>query len=343
MYPDIIANEDDLERVMSEPTAQDVDWAGRLQGDLLILGAAGKMGPSLALRARRAVQAAGGKSRVIAVFRRGHDDIAQLLANGGVEVLEADLLERAQVDMLPPAPNVIYMVGRKFGSTGNPALTWAMNAWIPSLAAERYGGSRVVVFSTGNVYPLTPVESGGATEATPTAPVGEYAWSALARERMFEYFALTHGVRVLLFRLNYAIDMRYGVLYDIGTKVWNRVPVDLTMGHVNVIWQGDANSAALRSLDLCRVPAEALNVTGTETLAVRALAWRFAEHFACEPVFTGQEAPTALLSNSSLMRRVLGEPAVSVEHMIRWTAHWIRSGGRALGKPTHFEARDGRF
>jgi nucleoside-diphosphate-sugar epimerase len=326
----IIDTEEQLEDFLSQPSEADRAALAALEGDLLILGAAGKMGPSLVRRAKRA---APGK-RVYAVARS---------AIPKIETLSADLLDRAQLANLPDAPNVIFMAGRKFGSTGNEPLTWATNALLPALVAERFAHSRIVAFSTGNVYPFVAVTSGGATEETATAPVGEYAQSTLARERMFEYFSARNGTPVTILRLNYAIDLRYGVLLDIGRKVFERRPIDLTMGYVNVIWQGDANSACLRSLALCESPPRIFNLTGPETLSVRSIAQEFGEHFGREPVFEGVEAETALLSNASKLHALLGPPAVSVAAMIGMVAHWIERARPSLDKPTHFETRSGRF
>jgi nucleoside-diphosphate-sugar epimerase len=235
------------------------------------------------------------------------------------------------------------MTGRKFGSTGQEWLTWAMNVYVPGLAAERFHRSRIVVFSSGNVYPLTRPEHGGPTEEHPVEPVGEYAISALGRERMFQYFSEKHGTPAAILRLNYAIDLRYGVLRDIADKVYERRPVDLAMGMANVIWQRDANSVALRALLHCQAPPLMLNVTGPEMISVRQVAARFGRIFGVEPVFSGTEAPTALLSNAARCHALFGYPTVTLDHMIQWVAHWVRSGGRSLGKPTHFEQRDGRF
>jgi nucleoside-diphosphate-sugar epimerase len=326
----IIDTETELNEFLSRPSDADCAALAALGGDLIILGAGGKMGPSLVQRARRA---APGK-RIYAVARSRVE---------GIETLTADLLDRRQLATLPDAPNVIFMAGRKFGSTGNEPLTWATNALLPAMVAERYSGSRIVAFSTGNVYPFVAVASGGATEETPTAPVGEYAQSALARERLFEYFSAKNGTPVAILRLNYAIDLRYGVLLDIAQKVFTRRPIDLTMGHVNVIWQGDANSACLRSLALCQSPARTLNLTGPETLAVRAIADQFGERFGVEPQFDGAELDTALLSNASRLHALLGPPAVGVAEMIEMTAHWVRASRPSWSKPTHFETRSGRF
>lgn len=314
-----------------------------LGGDLVILGAGGKMGPTLAMRARRAADAAGVKTRIIAVSRYSSPEARRALDDAGIETIAADILEREELAKLPDAPNVMYMAGRKFGSTGAESLTWAMNAYLPAIVCEKYRGARIVAFSSGNVYPFLPVTSGGATERTPPGPVGEYAQSALARERMFEYFSAKNGTPVLIVRLNYAVELRYGVLLDIGTKVFERQPVDLTMGAVNVIWQGDANSAALRSFPLAGSPAAVLNLTGPETLSVRQIAGLFGEHFGVDPTFTGAESTHALLNNAARCFRVFGYPTVSVDQVIEWTARWIGMGGATLNKPTHFEARDGKF
>jgi nucleoside-diphosphate-sugar epimerase len=315
----------------------------RLEGDLLVLGAGGKMGPSLVRRAERAARAAGGKTRVIAVARFSQASLRDELERDGVQTVSSDLLDSRQVADLPDAANVVFMAGRKFGSTGDAPLTWAVNAWAPALVAERFAGSRIVAFSTGNVYPFTPADSGGPTEDTVPAPVGEYAQSALARERIFEYFSARRGTPVTLLRLNYAIDLRYGVLLDIGRKVFEHRAVELTMGYVNVIWQGDANSACLRSFDLCRSPARILNLTGGETLAVRWIAEEFGRRFGIDPVLVGQPAPSALLSNSAEYRRLLGNPEMTPAEMIDLVAQWIQVGGKTWDKPTHFEARDGKF
>jgi nucleoside-diphosphate-sugar epimerase len=314
-----------------------------MEGDLLILGVAGKMGPSLAKRARRVCERAKLPKRIIGVARFSDPRVQQELQAVGIETVSADLLAPGAMATLPDAPNVLYMAARKFGSTGAEHLTWAMNGLLPALVADRYAASRIVAFSTGNVYPLVPVAQGGASENTPTGPVGEYAQSALGRERIFEYFSQRNQTPVMFLRLNYAIDLRYGVLLDIGQRVFERRPVDVSMGHVNVIWQGDANSIALRSFALCQSPPVVLNVTGPETVAVRWIARRFGERFGVEPVVEGTESETALLSNAARCHRLFGYPSVTVEQMIEWVAEWIGMGGATLSKPTHFEARDGRF
>jgi nucleoside-diphosphate-sugar epimerase len=339
----MIASEQQLEDLLSEPTQADARAMAEMQGDLLILGVAGKMGPSLAKRARRACERAKMPRRIIGVARFSDPGVREDLANSGIETISADLLAPGALAALPDAPNVLYMAARKFGSTGAEHLTWAMNALLPALVADRYPTSRIVAFSTGNVYPFVPVGLGGATEDTPLGPVGEYAQSALARERLFQFFSERNQTPVMLLRLNYAIDLRYGVLLDIGQKVFERRPIDLTMGHVNVIWQGDANSVALRSFGLAQSPPAVLNLTGPETVAVRWIARRFGERLGVEPVLEGKEAETALLSNAARCHKLFGYPSVTVEQMIEWVAGWIGMGGSTLAKPTHFEARDGRF
>jgi nucleoside-diphosphate-sugar epimerase len=280
---------------------------------------------------------------VIAVARFTGRKLAGALESEGIETISCDLLDAGVLAQLPDAPNVIFMAARKFGTTGAEHMTWALNTYLPGLVAERYGESRIVAFSTGNVYPLVPVAGGGATEATPPAPQGEYAQSALGRERMFEYGAHKWATRVAILRLNYAIDLRYGVLLDIGLEVFAGRPVDLRMGFVNVIWQGDANSICLRAFAHCKAPPFVLNVTGPETLAVASIAREFGARFGREPLFTGEPSDVALLSNAAKARQLFGDPSVSVTEMIDWTAEWIARGGPTLRKPTHFQVSDGRF
>ncbi len=338
-----IATERQLEETLSSPSEADQAAIAKMDGELVILGVGGKMGPSLARRARRAAVAAGSKLRIIGVARFSSPGLREEMEAAGVETIAADLLDPRQLAGLPDAAQVIFMAARKFGSTGDEPYTWAMNTHLPARVAERYRASRIVAFSTGNVYPLTPVAGGGATEDTPAAPIGEYAQSALGRERMFQYFSAEYGTPVALLRLNYAVELRYGVLLDIGRAVFERRPVNLHMGSVNVIWQGDANSVCLRSFALCASPPVIVNVTGPETLSVRWLARRFGDHFGVEPVLEAWESDEALLSNAARCQRLFGYPAVSVEQMIEWTARWIGMGGATLHKPTHFDVRDGRF
>ena len=339
----MLANEAELDELLSRPSDADIAALKAVNGDVLILGAGGKMGPTLALRARRAMEASGAGHAVIAVARYSRPEIREQLEAAGVKTISSDLLTPGALDSLPDAPNVIFMAAMKFGTTGAEHQTWAMNTYLPGLVAERYAKSRMVAFSTGNVYPLCPVTGGGATEFTPVAPVGEYAQSALGRERMFEYGSHRHGTRGVLLRLNYACEMRYGVLVDIGRKVFEGRPVDLRMGLVNVIWQGDANSVCLRALEHCTAPPLVLNLTGPETVSVRWIANEFGRRFHREPLLDGDEAPTALINNAARMLGMFGYPTVSPSTMIDWAAAWIAGGGSTLGKPTHFETRDGKF
>ncbi len=335
----MIRNEEQLEDLLSEPSHADIDAMAAMAGDLLILGVAGKMGPSLAHRARRAAP----HKRIIGVARFSTPAVREQLEGWGIETISADLLEEGALTRLPDVPNVIYMAARKFGSTGNEGLTWAMNTFLPGMVAQHFRHARIVAFSSGNVYPFVPVAHGGADESMHPNPVGEYGQSALGRERMFQHFSVCHGTPVTLLRLNYAIDLRYGVLLDIGTKVFERRPINLNMGHANVIWQGDANSVCLRSFALCQSPPAVLNVTGPETVSVRWAAQRFGARFGVEPLLEGTESETALLNNASHCHKLFGYPSVAVEQMIEWTADWIGMGGATWNKPTHFEVRDGKF
>lgn len=336
--------EDALEEVLSRPAPDVVRDLAQVDGDLLVLGVAGKMGPSLARMARRALDSAGQTARrVIGVARFSEPGSREGLERHGIETLPCDLTDARQLDALPDAANVIYMAARKFGSTGNEPLTWAINTYLPGRVAERFSRSRIVSFSTGNVYPLTPVNSGGPTEKSPVGPVGEYAQSCLGRERMFEHFSAVHGTPGVILRLNYAVELRYGVLLDLARRVAHGDPVDVTMGYVNVIWQGDANAIALRSLAACTSPPWVLNLTGKETFSVRSLAERFGALLGKPAKIIGTEAPTALLSNASQCHARFGEPAVSIDQVMEWVAAWVRQGGRELNKPTKFQVRDGHF
>jgi hypothetical protein len=338
-----INNEEELEEHLSRPSEADAAALAAMDGDLLILGAGGKMGPSLAKLARRAADKAGIKKRIIAVARFSDASLPAELAAQGIETIASDLLEPGELEKLSDIPNVIFMAARKFGTAGAEYLTWAMNTYLPGLVASRFRNSRIVTFSTGNVYPLRAVAEGGAIESTPTAPVGEYAQSALGRERMFEYGSAKWGTQVAILRLNYAIDLRYGVLLDIGQSVYHKRPIDLRMPLVNVIWQGDANSWCLRSFVHCQSPPFVLNITGPETLSVRDIALEFGRHFGIGPHFNSQEGPTALLNNATKAQQLFGKPIVTPSEMIEWVAHWIKQGGAMHGKPTHFQTRDGKF
>ena len=332
-----------LEHDLTEPTTELVEAMGRLEGDLLVLGAAGKMGPSLCRLARRASEEAGTTRAVWAVSRFADDSLRQSLETAGVGTVRADLLEANALAALPEAPNVVLMAGHKFGSSSQPEVTWATNVLLPALVARRFAASRMVAFSTGNVYPLTPVTGGGSTEDDPVAPVGEYAVTALGRERVLSYLSSTQPTPMALLRLNYAVEPRYGVLRDLADKVRAHQPIDLTMGHVNVIWQRDANAIALRALAHCAVPPLVLNVTGAETVSVRQVAEAFGSVFDVEPVFEGSESTEALLSNARRCRELFGAPPVGLTEMIERVGRWVGEGGPGLGKPTHYQERDGKF
>ncbi|MEJ5297899.1 MAG: NAD(P)-dependent oxidoreductase [Armatimonadota bacterium] len=341
--PERIEDTHQLEEMLSRPDDALVECFRRLKGDILVLGAGGKMGPTLARMARRASDAAGSARRVMAASRFSQPEARRSLEEYGVEAIPCDLLDRRQVQDLPDAENVVFMAGMKFGTTGNEALTWAMNTLLPALVCERFPDARFCVFSTGNVYGLTPVAGGGSREDDPPRPEGEYAMSALGRERIFEYFSRTTGCRASIIRLNYAVEMRYGVLHDIACRIRDGAEVDVSMGYVNVIWQADASSMALRSLQLASSPPFVLNVTGPEILSVRKTAEQLARLMNRPVRFSGQESPDALLSNAGRAFQRLGRPQVSADTVIRWTADWVGRGGASLGKPTHFEERDGRF
>jgi nucleoside-diphosphate-sugar epimerase len=343
MKQPLINTVEDLEHRLSAPIPADIEAMSAITGNILILGVAGKMGPSLAKLARRAVLESGTKKRIIAVARFSSPEVKCDLEKAGIETIACDLLKPGALTQLPDIENVIFMAARKFGTSGAEHLTWAMNVFLPGLVAERYRSSCIVAFSTGNVYALQPVSSGGATETTPVSPVGEYAQSALGRERMFEYGAHQWGTRVVLLRLNYAVELRYGVLVDIAHAVYNRRPVDLRMGYVNVIWQRDANSACLRSLALGQSPPLVLNITGPEMLSVREIAEQFGKRFGVTPQFQGHESDVAILSNAAKASALFGIPTVSPDQLIDWIAHWISRGSPLLNKPTHFQVQDGKF
>lgn len=339
----MIQNEAKLDDLLSTPNEADIEAMRDLGDDLVILGAGGKMGPTLALRARRAVQAAGVDYKVFAVARFTNAAVMEQLEQAGIVTIQCDLLERGALNRVPDPNNIIFMAAMKFGTTGAEHMTWAMNTYLPGLVAEHFKSSRIVAFSSGNVYPLVPVVSGGATEFTPACPVGEYAQSVLGRERMFEYGSQKYRTPVALLRLNYANELRYGVLSDVARKVHEGRPVDVSMGAVNVIWQGDANSICLRSFDHAASPPLVLNITGPETVSVRYLANEFGRRFGRDPILQGAESDTALLNNAARATELFGYPEVGLGQMIEWVADWVRGGGPSLSKPTHFETRDGRF
>lgn len=341
--PERIDTEDALDDLLSRPRPELVEFIRTVRGPLLILGAGGKMGPTLALLAKRAADAASSPLEVVAVSRFTDPRTRNWFARRGVRTLSCDLLEPGALERLPPAASVLYLIGYKFGTAENPSLTWAINTLVPARVCERFPQARIVAFSTGNVYPLVPVTSGGAVETDPLTPLGEYPNAAVARERLFEYFSRRQPTAVAILRLNYAVELRYGVLLDLAQKVFRGEPIDLTMGHLNCIWQGDANEVALRSLAVATAPPTVLNLTGPRVLSVRELAQRLGALLGKAPQFAGAEADTALLSNPSRACALFGEPPTPLEAMLRWTAHWVARGGRTLGRPTHFQVRDGRY
>lgn len=336
--PGEIQNVQELDELLSRPSAGLAECMKRLDGDIMVLGAGGKVGPSLTRTAARAIETAGVKKKVYAV------DVTPIApAHELVTALQCDLRDLEAVARLPKAENVVFMVGRKFGSTGEEWLTWAINVLVPYHVARAFTGSRIAVFSTGCVYPLVHVSTGGCTEVVKPDPVGEYAQSCLGRERMFDLYSHEAGERVAHLRLNYAVELRYGVLYDIAGKVWAGESVDVTTGFVNVIWQGDVCNQALRSLELASSPPDVLNIAGPEILSVRDLALRFGTLMGKPVTFTGEENGIGYLSNAARAAALYGAPTISVDQIVEWTASWIMRGGESLGKPTHFETQDGNY
>jgi len=301
------------------------------------------MGPSVARMVRRAADETGESRRVLAVSRFGSGPLADQLTEAGVEVVRADLTDWASLASLPETPNVIFLAGQKFGTRSLPATTWVTNTVVPALVADRFRASRIVALSTGNVYPLTAVRSGGSREEDPPSPVGEYAWSCLGRERVLEHASRARGTPVAIVRLNYAVDLRYGVLVDLALKVAQGAPVDLRMGFVNVIWQRDAVAQVIQCLAATAVPPFVVNVAGPEVLAVRDVAHEFGRLFGREPVFSGTESPDALLSDTTRAQSLWGHPSISASRLLAWVADWVARGGVTLGRPTHFEQREGSF
>ncbi|MFA4870418.1 MAG: NAD-dependent epimerase/dehydratase family protein [Pedobacter sp.] len=332
-----------LEQEILKPTDALINDMSRIKGDIMLLGVAGKMGPSMARLARQAVDLAGTGQRIIGVSRFSDPASRAALEASGVETIAADLLNEAELSALPDAANVIYLAGHKFGTTGKEAFTWAMNTYLPGRVAEKYRNSNIVAFSSGNVLPFVPVTSGGVSEETAPEPIGEYAQSCLGRERIFEYFSQKNNTPMLIYRLNYAVDFRYGVMLELAKSVLSGKPIDLRTENVNVIWQGDANEIAIRSLLHCEAPAKMLNVTGPETLSTRWIAEQFGVIFKKEPNFINESAGTALLNNASTCHRLFGYPKVTVREIIELTATWMQEGGEALNKPTHFQERSGKF
>jgi hypothetical protein len=342
-YPDKINNEDQLEELLSRPGTELSKIFSRVKGDIMFLGISGKIGPSLAKMARRACENTGVKKRILGVALQIDTEQKKCFSEMGIETIQGDLVDKDFIEGLPAFRNIFFLAGMKFGSVDNLPLTWAVNSYLPALVAEHFRDSKIVAFSTGCVYPLVQISSGGSVETDLPVATGEYAQSCLGRERMFEYGSNKYKTEVILIRLNYSVEMRYGVLIDIAIKVKNDQPVDLTMGYFNVIWQGDMNDFVLRSLEFTQCPSKILNITGPEILSVREVALEFGKLFGVKPRFINTEAETALLSNSAEAFKLFGRPKVLVNRIIKWTAEWLNDGGKLLGKPTHFEVRNGTF
>lgn len=332
-------DERELEAWLSQPLPATCAMLQQVEGDIAVLGAGGKMGPTLALMLKKAAP----EKAVYAVSRFSDTQVVERLTAGGVQIVAADLLDESGYGRLPDVPNVFYLAGMKFGASGNQPLTWAMNVYMPALVAQCYREARVVALSTGNVYPFTCLESGGSRETDPPNPVGEYAQSCLGRERMFQHFSQRFGTRVTLIRLNYANELRYGILVDLTLKILHDEPIDVTMGAVNLIWQGDANNYIIRALSVAGSPPTLLNVTGADTLRVRELAGRIAKRLRREPHFVSEEAATALLSNATKCCELFGPPATGLDEMIESIVPWVAAGRPVLSKPTKFGVRDGKF
>lgn len=333
----------DLEAKLAEPSEALIKALAKVNGDIVLLGVGGKMGPSLARLAVNAIREGGLNKRVIGISRFGSGDARRELDEAGVETISCNLLNDEELNSLPKADNVIYMAGNKFGTTGREHFTWAMNTYLPGRVAQKYKDSRIVVFSSGNIYPFLPVSGGGADESITPEPLGEYAQSCLGRERIFEYHSHKNGTPMVMYRLNYAIDMRYGVLLELAKSINEGRAINLTMGYANVIWQGDANSMALRCLTACTNPPSIMNITGPETMSIRWAANQFAIRLGKEAIFEGKESDTALLNNASKSHQSFGYPSVSLLQMIDWTTEWIQQGGATWNKPTHFQERKGKF
>lgn len=335
--------EEKLDKMLSTPSPALIEDMKKIEGDIMVLGAGGKMGPTLCLLAKNAAKEAGVQKRIIAVSRFSDPIVRKLLQENEVEMISCDLLEMQSLDALPEVENIIYMAGRKFGTDGEEWKTWAMNATLPARVAQKFKNSRIVVFSSGNIYPIVPVTSGGCTEEIKPVPVGEYAMSCLARERAFEYAANTYNTRVFMYRLNFAVDLRYGVLYDMAENIMAGNPISLKTPCLNAIWQGSANEIAIRGLLHAEAPACYMNVTGPEIISIRQAAEELGKYLGRKPIFEGQEGSDAYLNNASRAMEIFGYPSVSAKTLIRWQAEWILDGGRALGKPTHFEERGGKY
>ncbi len=335
--------EEKLDKLLSEPSDALIEDIKKIKGDIMVLGAGGKMGPTLCVLCKNAIKKAGIDKRVIAVSRFSDPIATELLKSQGVEIIPCDLLDKEKLYALPEVENIIYMAGRKFGTDGEEWKTWAMNATLPAFVADKFKKSNIVVFSSGNIYPIVPLSSGGCVETDRPGPVGEYTMSCLARERAFEYAANTYGTKIFIYRLNFAVDLRYGVLYDMANNIINGKPISLTTPCLNAIWQGSANEIAIRGLLHAASPVCKMNVTGPETVSIRKAASELGRYLGKEPVFEGEEGNDAYLNDASAAMEIFGYPQVSIKTLIRWQAEWLLDGGRGLGKPTHFEERKGSY
>lgn len=339
----MIRSIEELEAKLAEPSEALIQDLTAVDGDIMLLGIGGKMGPSLARLAMNALKKAGVNKTIWGVSRFSEAGLKEQLEQEGIRTIACDLLDDKQLQELPDVKNIIYMAGNKFGTTGREHFTWAMNSYLPGRVAEKFKNSRIVVFSSGNIYPFTPVFQGGATESQAPSPLGEYGQSTLGRERIFEYFSRKYDIPMVIYRLNYAIDLRYGVLLEVAKAVKSGQPIDVTMGHANCIWQGDANEIALRSLNICSSPPNILNVTGPETMSMRWIAHEFGKRLGTQPVIVGQEAEDALLNNASKAFQLFGYPRVALLQMLDWIAEWVAGDGATWNKETHFQEREGKF
>lgn len=335
--------EERLNNMLTTPSAALVEDIKKIQGDIMVLGASGKMGPTLCMLAKNAVSQAGIEKRIIAVARFSDPSVKDMLEANGIETIPCDLQDNKQLYALPEVENIIFMAGRKFGTDGEEWRTWGMNGTLPAFVADKFKKSNILVFSSGNIYPIVPLSSGGCTEKDKVGPVGEYTMSCLARERAFEYAANTYGTKVIIYRLSYAVDLRYGVLYDIASAVKEGRPISLRTPCLNAIWQGSANEIAIRGLLYANSPTEYINVTGPEIVSIRKAAIEFGKYFGKEPIFEGEEGNDAYLNNAAKAMELFGYPSVSMHQLIRWQAEWLLDGGRTLNKPTHFEERGGSY
>ena len=335
--------EEKLDTLLTTPSDALVENVKKIKGDIMVLGAGGKMGPTLCILAKNAIEKAGVQKRVIAVSRFTDPIATELLHKNNVETISCDLLNTEQLRALPEAENIIYMAGRKFGTDGSEWKTWAMNATLPAFVAEKFQKSNIVVFSSGNIYPIVPLSGGGCSEEDKVGPIGEYTMSCLARERAFEYAANHYGTKIFMYRLNFAVDLRYGVLYDMADRIMKGEPISIATPVLNCIWQGSANEIAIRGLLHAESPAKIMNVTGPETVSIQKTAKMLGKILGKEPIFEGEPGNDAYLNDSAEAMETFGYPAVSIRTLIRWQAEWILDGGRALGKPTHFEERKGSY